>query len=352
MEENLQDTPTVRNTHLTAGDLIPMVVSKFGQTAEWKSVVKRLSARKYKSPAGYADHERTMRDLAAFLVMTAYCANDHIHQGVAIHPADGNFYASVCEFAAFDSPQYWINEDLAQSLIHTDLPDDLSLKDLEIPLGAFMVHFPVSILPSGFLVISYGEYKTHQFPGQVPQVAGLPFHMAGRYPELSFIKKDGAHMAVRVGLFINGVVYGTRWNDSQPLSAMTPPQLEGGDEELFRRVVAMSVNLLVWMNTHHKTQDKNGASPPTSPAENAVTPGAIIGRPVKNQPFYWSPTWLGANFKANTERSEPTGRHMPTHWRRGHMRGVWSGPRVNRGTGERTKGTKLTVKWFKPVRIH
>ena len=232
-------------------------------------------------------------------------------------------------------PVYYLAEDFIRAVAATDLPHDFTFADLNWPMEAMVLGFPVRFLSeyvgkeTCYVFVarfSKGEHFCPFFPLAptvvMPNAKIALFWYACTTGRLeSFVSSFWEHDRLDEAVLKHGYMDYTNGDVSKVQ----------GDKVCCDRLSNLVFKLLVVINTRPSLVE-----PGTLLRTASMRRGKIRGE-------LWSPNVIGRSYRVVHDTTVPTGNHASPrlHWRRGHLR--------NQPHGEGRRLRKL--KWIEPMLI-
>ena len=211
-------------------------------------------------------------------------------------------------------PVYYVAEEFIRAVAATDLPHDFTLADLHWPMPAMVFGFPVRFM---------GEYVGRETCYVCATEFDAGDHSCRFLPSTPVITMPKAKVAFSWYACVDGRLesfVSSFWREDHvdeivekygytDYTGAEAPKVQE-DKECCDRLSVLMFKLLVVLNTR----------------PNLVEPATCLRRACsrkgRRRSELWSPTIIGASYRASREDAAPTGTHASPrlHWRRGHLR--------------------------------
>ena len=305
---------------------------------DYPSLVKRLYPRNY----AHGDHWPSPRVLGGFAISLIGMKEREFKNDVGVEDGIAEWsYLATAVLAEQEVPTWFVAPELVEGLLHTDLPSDMSLRDLRWPREALLFVLPTN---SGlrhsvhgdmaFLVIAKSDGgSSHQID---PTIESWPVGFSKDVVNTYAVYLDGAVYSWSHPL--NDDLIDTSKRD--PLvgtligGERVPPNEEDKHFTLLHSQLAIGLMLAL--------QARPDLEEPAVVVQKAKQ--AKPGAPQKRD--LWSPRYLGRKLVRKQHGEPQGGTHASplTHWRVGHFRLYRAEP------GKKWKKTHTV--WIEPTLVN
>lgn len=224
----------------------------------------------------------------------------------------------------YDVPALFLERPLAESLLRSDLPAEMDLRELKLPFPAAAIVLPRGLLETpGLGPASFIAYaRVH--PGDIVELPGFPGR--GRLDKdaliffSGFFDDDGQMPMLALNIWLDetstvGDLF-TRALPSLETTAEGQP-LQVGEREILHQLIQLGLSAIMAATARPEI----------------VTPGSSrpVSRHKKSGTPIYEPRIIGRGYRYHTERGTAgSGAAKSPHWRRGHFRQQPYGPRTSR----------------------
>ena len=314
-------------TELGLRTLSDWLVAIYEHIEAWRLAV--LEPRRLVPPGGYY----TPRSIAAGL--DAILRTNELKTDAERIPTEITAQAVAYRIVNLRVPVYYLAEDFIRAVAATDLPHDFTFADLNWPLPAMVLGFPVS-----FLREYVGKESCYVFAARFPKGE----HFCRFFPSAPTVVMPHAKISLfwyacsagRLESFVSSFWEQDRLDEAVLKHGYT--DYTNGDVAKVQedkvccdRLSNLVFKLLVILNTR------------ASLVEPGTRLRAATTRRGKTRSELWSPNIIGREYRVVHDRTTPTGTHGSPrlHWRRGHLR--------NQAHGQGRTLRKLI--WVEPVLV-
>jgi hypothetical protein len=333
---------------------------------------KRYIVPQYRQ-ADYYDQMLANRMAASSLLVPC-----QIDQDQGIDDVANAALCNVLQAMRHGRPQLWLERELAEPFMRTQLPDDMEAADIHWRWAGFRVHLPKGILrlagkdgwPDHDLMfidicsIPIQSYLSIPEP-YASEICALGKEYGWPEPELARHLKTTAYK--QSALMIAGNLDGGTdqhisyealkrgdlmtyavvkpWDEAVRLGQIrritnadgdlsSPYEVTETDHAFCEKMLHLALNILLWL----------GSTPLEYPSETVLRKPRLEGK--HHVPGLYAARFVGASQLRPTPNahvaSQATGRHLSAHWRAGHWKRQAFGP----------KHTQRKYIWLRPYQTH
>lgn len=277
-------------------------------------VVNHFYPRKYVNVGGWYSPKDVALDYSYLYLMCHERAGKT--DDVMLHTlALGGFLAE------YKMPTYFVGKDLLESLLQTDPPEDLIAGDLQWTIPGMTL-----ILPRGAWQDSEGaDVKWISF-GKLPKnwswddpINAFPskYRIGAVADDILLVSAANSRSATWNGHIPAKYSLKTLQDYEVAIHHPHDPSETGTSEDLkfTKRMSHLAVNFVMYLSA---MKAKGLAS---------LEDGSCIRKSSTATPGLWNPNWLGRSYKIPGKSLGGTHASPQMHFRRGHWRSVWRGPR-------------------------
>lgn len=240
----------------------------------------------------------------------------------------------------FDFPMYFVDENLLEALMQTDLTKSMTLEELKFPFPAMMLFYPLEFTRKHFggylnwsILAHTGTHLQVNYPffsragGRIPFV-NQTFTQDNLICLYSF--KESEHTPSTFSVFhpLSGTSLNSlmdlKMKDYTPGKPWNIPELqiekfdEQKDTHRVNQFTSLAMKVLLTMTIRPDLITNSVLERPESFKKGRV------------REALWSPRWIGKGYKKLYEKKSQTGTHASpeTHFRKGHWRDQKHGPNL------------------------
>jgi hypothetical protein len=277
-------------------------------------IYKDLTRRRYRDPKGYVCHKEVMRDLVVNLLMTSRISEDTWQVS---NNSSRSAASLIQEWYLKKGGSYWLDNNLFEAFQNTDMPDKIGNLKQVIPVGLLM-------LPKGLKTPDGEALNWIVFAHQLKPDHPSPISLGKMvfYPE----KLCDYEFVMWASVLPSTTIYSNLLKVDHPDETELFDSFRGGkrvliegEQAFIKQVTSIVIQSLLIAQIH----------PEMLGADNISSKNRGGGFSKEQREKWLNPNWIGRNFKVRSPStpSAPTDRHLPFHWRRGHMRRVVVGKR-------------------------
>lgn len=298
---------------------------------------KALISKRYRTPQGYRDHA----DVALDIITVCYVLmSSKILSNISNFTERITCYLTS-NLIASQAPVYWVSEKLLESILETELPQQVVIDHLQRS-----IRFATIILPKDKVYtpdneeITYLSFEHYLTGDEVPAITTGKISITVQRPDSNgvmffSITKEGTAYASNIELSYE-TPKDSEFNLSDSLSKLdsenNPKEAEQQFLETLRNIVLQSLLIMQSRPNLLEMGQPVGFGGVTKSGKTSLL----------NQLL--NPNWIGRNYQPPRVRVDLGGTHASprTHWRRGHTRLVAYG-----------KGrTERRPHWIEPVLVN
>lgn len=290
---------------------IQQVFSELYAWMERDGLTSRFEPRKICAPQGYSPFKNVACSLFAILREASLKAQ----LNVQLLPIEVTGLSISYQVLKYGIPVYYVAEEFIRAVAATELPSDFTIEELHWPMPAMVLGFPVKFMqefighPISYVnCATFADDMVCKYPGnEFPNLLEIyvpKAKVAWQFYDVAHGHLESFVSAYHVTEHVNEAIGNYPYTDYTG----APEAHVAADENSLRQLAALVLKLLVILNTR----------------PSLVMSGSIERKlkmkhgKVKHREI-WSPSVIGATYRA--QRQEPVGTHASPrwHWRKGHL---------------------------------